>query len=113
MIDAPKCFVVTNVYGIDITPASEFGVIKYLFKDLKDTEIFTSDFENRCTESLRNNMYDYEKDFIILAGNTTANCRLTSALLSEYESFYTLSWDRVDNKYVQLRVGAKVLADLN
>jgi len=113
MISSPKCFVVSNVFGIDITPASEFGIIKYLFKDLKDTDIFMIDFETKCVESLKENMYDYEKDFIVFAGNITANCRLTSALLSEHESFYTLSWDRIDNKYVELLVGAKSSADLN
>ena len=101
----PKCFVISNNTGVDVSPASKFGDIRHLFEDLKDSDIMSDDFELDCIRALHHWGFDFGEDFIVIAGNITAVCRLVAALMSEYETIGTLVWSKESYNYRILEIG--------
>ena len=101
----PKCFVISNNTGVDVSPAAKFGDIRYLFEDLHESDITSDDFELQCIRALHHWGFNYEIDYVVISGNITAVCRLIAALMSEYETIGTLVWSKETYKYRVLEVG--------
>ena len=101
----PKCFVISNNTGVDVSPAAKFGDIRYLFEDLQESGIISDDFELKCIQALHHWGFDCDVDYVVIAGNITAVCRLIAALMSEYETIGTLAWSKETYKYQVLEIG--------
>ena len=106
MTKTSRAFVLEPCSRLDVSPASKFGEIEYIFqKNDGRPSIWTEEFAQAAMKKLKACGYDPAIDFIIIAGRIIPMIKLIAALAAEYQNVRVLFHDAIERDYVHQTIG--------
>lgn len=102
----PRAFVLEPCRRIDVSRASKYGEILYIFeRNDGRPSIWTDEFVIEAIERLKNTRYDPARDYFILAGSIVPLAKVVAALAAEYGHVRALAFSATDRDYIQQELG--------
>lgn len=91
--DTPRVFVLEHVVNYDVSKASEFGTIVFMYARGERCNMWAKDFAELFLARLYRLQYDPNRDFICFTGPQMPMILCIAAVSSTFEKFRALIWN--------------------